>query len=205
MPTGALMTSSTGRFFAIDGPDGVGTTTVTGLVVRMLIAAGHDVLSITEPSQSPIGELASSGEYEGLTLACLLVADRDHRLRGEVRPALAAGRIVVSDGYVPSALVIQYLDGVPGKLIADLNAEADRPDLTVVLLGDEKTCRARSGAHGVYGRFGEGAIGEVDAYRAVAQLLSTVGFRMFIRDVGDATPQQVADAVFAAIVEELAC
>jgi dTMP kinase len=107
------MTDRPGRFIVVDGPSGVGKSTVTTLLAQRLSAAGHDVLTTGEPSNGPIGELARGGtnDYRGLALACLVAADRYHHLAVQVHPALAAGRVVVCDRYVPSSLVLQHLDG----------------------------------------------------------------------------------------------
>lgn len=65
--------------------------------------------------------------------ACLVAADRYHCLATEIRSALAAGKIVLCDRYVASSYVLQHLDGVPIEFIEALNADANRPDLAVIL------------------------------------------------------------------------
>ncbi|MEU4244231.1 dTMP kinase [Actinoplanes sp. NPDC026619] len=191
----------------VDGPSGVGKSTVTTLLAQRFCAAGHDVLATSEPSAGPIGELARGGthDYQGLTLACLVAADRYHHLAAEVRPALAAGRVVVSDRYVPSSLVLQHLDGVPDPFIWHLNALADKPDLTVLLVGDHEVCRRRAQQRGTYSRFHESLDGEVDAYRRIAASLREQGYRTHVHDIGDESAERVADALFAMVIQELSC
>ncbi|WP_322974781.1 dTMP kinase [Actinacidiphila epipremni] len=68
----------TGLFVSIDGPGGVGKSTVTALVAEELRAAGAAVLATREPSDTALGRLARNGtdDYRGLTMACLIAADR---------------------------------------------------------------------------------------------------------------------------------
>lgn len=201
------MTTRPGRFIVIDGPSGVGKSTVTTLLAGRLSAAGRDVLTTSEPSNGPIGELARGGthDYQGLALACLVAADRYHHLATQVRPALAQGRIVVCDRYVPSSLVLQHLDGVPDTFLWQLNASADRPDLTILLVGEDEACRRRARQRGTYSRFHEGLHGEGAAYRRIAGSLSDQGYRTQVHDIGDAAAEQVADAVFGAVTRVLTC
>ncbi len=67
-----------------------------------------------EPSDGPIGKLARqlTDTVHGTALACLYAADRYHHLDTEIVPHLEAGEIVITDRYIPSALVMQQLDGV---------------------------------------------------------------------------------------------
>jgi dTMP kinase len=199
------MTDRPGRFIVVDGPSGVGKSTVTTLLGQRLSAAGHDVLTTSEPSNGPIGELARGGtyDYRGLALACLLAADRYHHLAAQVHPALAAGRVVVCDRYVPSSLVLQHLDGVPDTFIWQLNASADKPDLTILLIGEDEMCRRRAEQRGTYSRFHGGLGGEGAAYRRIAPSLRDRGCRTQVHDIGEASAEQVADAVYAAVIHEL--
>jgi DNA polymerase III epsilon subunit-like protein len=60
----------------------------------------------------------------GHALACLYAADRYHHLEAEVRPNTNAGRVVISDRYIPSALVMQRFDGIDPAFLWQLNASA---------------------------------------------------------------------------------
>lgn len=104
-----------GFFVAIEGPSGIGKSTLTGLLADRLTAHGCSVTATKEPTASPLGSLARFGtdDYHGLTLACRVAADRYQHLEHEIRPALQAGRLVICDRYLASSLVLQRLDGVP--------------------------------------------------------------------------------------------
>ena len=69
-------------------------------------------------------------------LACIAAADRYFHIEKEITPALAAGRIVLSDRYVESSLVLQRLDGCSLEVIWSINSQVLAPDLSVILVAD---------------------------------------------------------------------
>ncbi|GAB3799672.1 dTMP kinase [Micromonospora zhanjiangensis] len=191
-----------GRFIVIDGPSGVGKTTTTALLCDRLAEGGWEVVATKEPTQSTLGSTARYGtdEYRGLTLACLVAADRYHHLEREIRPALAVGKVVVCDRYLATSLVLQRLDGVEPDFLWAINRHIDRPDLTVILTGDPASSRARAAARGIHSRFHRGGEDagrtENDLYLRVATELSEAGFPVLVHDVRDHRPEQVAAAIF---------
>jgi dTMP kinase len=202
------MTNKGGLFVVIDGPSGIGKTTVSTLLHSELVTRGVPAVLTTEPSPSRLGELARYGtkEYRGLSLACLVTADRYHHLETVVRPALRAGSVVVCDRYVPSSLVLQQLDGVDLDFVSVLNQYADVPDLTVIFTGDPKRSRQRAEQRGTYSRFHGGhqaAVREDRLYRQVAGELETDGWPMLHHELGDEAPEAVAELLLAALPEEL--
>lgn len=65
-----------GLLVTLDGPSGVGKTTVSALVRDRLAVTGVPVVLTTTPSSSSLGELARYGTHEffGAALACLVAA-----------------------------------------------------------------------------------------------------------------------------------
>ncbi len=195
-----------GLFIAIDGPSGIGKSTVTAELARQLAAREHSVIATKEPTATPLGSLARFGtdDYRGLTLACLVAADRYQHLGQEIRPALAAGQLVVCDRYVASSLVLQRMDGVAPEFLWQLNQYADRPDLTVILLGDPTRSRQRAERRGLYSRFHRGGRAAGDAqmalYRVVAAELEQAGYDVLAHEVGTQAPAEVAGALCAAVL-----
>jgi dTMP kinase len=128
-----------GRFYAIEGADGVGSTTQVNRLVDHLRLAGRTVLMTAEPSKGPIGLMIRQllGGDRPRTqihreLALLFAADRLDHMAREVEPALAAGSDVVSDRYIMSSLVYQSLD-LPFDWVRDLNRFAPPADSTILI------------------------------------------------------------------------
>lgn len=53
-----------------------------------------------------------SSSNTGHDLACLYAAGRYHHVETEIRPHTEAGRVVISDRYVPLGLVMRRFDGI---------------------------------------------------------------------------------------------
>lgn len=131
-------------FIVFEGIDGVGKTTQIGLLHELLTAAGHRVLSTREPGGTRIGELirgmlldARYREMTGEAEALLYVAARAQFVREVVNPALAAGRVVLSDRYTDSTLAYQgYGRGIDLTSLRQMNYLATgglRPALTILM------------------------------------------------------------------------
>lgn len=127
-----------GRFIALEGIDGSGTTTQRGALASALRARGHVVLETNEPSSGSIGRLARERLAQGAAsldrgaLALLFAADRLDHVATEIEPALAAGQVVITDRYVMSSWIYQSLDCDPAW-VRSINQRAPWPDLTFVI------------------------------------------------------------------------
>lgn len=124
-----------GLFVAIEGPNGVGKTTICAELAAQLRERGRPVHATTEPSGTPLGRLLRSGEatLRGRALALGIAADRYAHLEQEISPAIDAGQWVLSDRYVQSSLVLQRIDGLSVAEIWSYNRYVQRPDLSVYL------------------------------------------------------------------------
>jgi len=129
----------TGRFIAFEGGEGCGKSTQAGLLAERLGA----VLT-REPGGTAVGGLVRrlllDPATEGLdhrAEALLMAADRAQHVAEVVRPALEAGRHVVTDRYAGSSIAYQgYGRELPVDEVRALSrwATADLwPDLVVVL------------------------------------------------------------------------
>jgi len=198
-----------GFFAAVDGPSGIGKTTVTALLHQQLTDRGLPVLAMKEPSGSPLGALARQGteDYRGLVLACLVTADRYHHLEHDIRPALETGQVVLCDRYLPTSLVLQRIDGVEPSFIWQLNRYADVPDLTIILTGHPEPSRTRAEQRGTYSRFHRGGtpagLVEDRLYRDVTHQLTAAGHAVLHHEVEDESPEAVAGVLFDAILERI--
>lgn len=125
-------------FITFEGPNGVGKTAVVSDVAQKIIALGHNVLRTKEPTALSLGDFLRNAEelYGKETLACIATADRYFHIEKEITPALTEGRIVLSDRYVESSLVLQQLDGCSLEFIWNLNSQVLVPDLSAILVAD---------------------------------------------------------------------
>jgi dTMP kinase len=132
-----------GIFITLEGVEGSGKTTQTALVASALRAAGHRVTVTREPGGTRAGEairaifLDPAVSLHAAAELLLVLADRAQHVREKLKPALAAGEIVLSDRYSDSTTAYQgYGRGLDLKLLDDLNrlaSDGTRPDLTIVL------------------------------------------------------------------------
>jgi dTMP kinase len=134
---------SKGVFITLEGVEGSGKTTQTALVAEALRAAGHRVTVTREPGGTRAGEairaifLDPAVSLHAAAELLLVLADRAQHVREKLKPALAAGEIVLSDRYSDSTVAYQgYGRGLDLKLLDELNrlaTDGTRPDLTIVL------------------------------------------------------------------------
>ncbi|HEV8355345.1 MAG TPA: dTMP kinase [Gemmatimonadales bacterium] len=134
---------SDGFFVALEGPEGAGKTTLAGALAERFRAAGRETVLVREPGGTPAAEAlrhellhADRGWTAERELLYLVTARAD--LVGRViRPALLAGRVVVSDRYDLSTMAYQAAGrGLPLPMVSWVNDAATgglRPDLTLIL------------------------------------------------------------------------
>ncbi len=132
-------------FFSFDGIDGVGKSTQVRLFVERLRERGLDVVECRDPGSTSLGEkvrellLASDA---GTTIGrrsemFLYMAARAQLVDEVIRPALAAGKVVVSDRYLLANVVYQgYAGGLDPEAIWRVGKVATddvQPDCVFVL------------------------------------------------------------------------
>jgi dTMP kinase len=139
-----VATRERGRFITFEGGEGAGKSTQARRLSEALGRAGIAALLTREPGGSPGAEQirallvqGEAGRWDAVTETLLHTAARRDHVEKTVRPALAAGRWVVSDRFADSTLAYQgYGHGVPVERIRALHAWAVgdvAPDLTLVL------------------------------------------------------------------------
>lgn len=134
-----------GAFITFEGTEGCGKSTQIELLAQRLHALGYRVRELREPGGTPVGEeirhtlkhskanVAMTPETELL----LMNASRAQLVRETIRPALAAGEIVLSDRFYDSTTAYQGygrgLDLSLVKSVIDFAVGGTRPDLTLLL------------------------------------------------------------------------
>jgi len=130
-------------FITFEGIEGSGKSTVMGRVQEHLEAQGFDVLRTLEPGGSRLGRHLrkilldmESRDLTGESELFLYLADRAQHVASVIRPALEAGKVVLSDRYADSTVVYQgYGRGLDPKLLHTFNDVATKqlwPDLTLL-------------------------------------------------------------------------
>ena len=128
-------------------------------------------------------------------VVCLVAGDRHHHLATEIRPALAAGQVVLCDRYVPSSLVLQRMDGISWDVVRQLNDGTDQPGLAVILNAASEVIEARLNARGGHSRF-ERQPGsphtESRLYHDTTERLIMEGWSVCVVDVTTRTAREAA-------------
>ena len=147
-----------GLLITLEGGEGSGKTTQASALAKQLEGRGHSVCLTREPGGTALGLAVvrllreSEGGLALTPLAELMLfeADRAQHVSEAIRPALAAGKIVVCDRFTDSSLAYQgYGRGLDLDLIRTVNDEATgglRPDLTLLLDVPPEIGLSREGA-----------------------------------------------------------
>jgi dTMP kinase len=144
-----------GKFIALEGGEGVGKSTQVKGLADALRIRGVEVVLTREPGGSEgaerIRELLLTGtedRWGAEAEALLFAAARADHVAKTIRPALEAGRWVLSDRFVDSSLAYQGGAGGLGiEVVRSINAFAigdGFPDRTLVLTLEEGAERARA-------------------------------------------------------------
>jgi len=135
----------TGIFITFEGTEGGGKSTQVQILAERLRALGRTVRVLREPGGTPIGEeirhtLKHSEANRAMTSEAellLMNASRAQLVREVIRPALAAGEVVLCDRFYDSTTAYQgygrQLDLGQVKAIVDFAVENTRPHLTLLL------------------------------------------------------------------------
>jgi dTMP kinase len=132
--------SARGRFITLEGIDGAGKSTHLDWLLGWLRARGREVLATREPGGTALGEaLREIVLHRAMHLeteALLMFAARREHLEILIRPALEAGRWVVSDRFTDATFAYQGGGrGLAAERIAALEqwVHGDfQPDLTLL-------------------------------------------------------------------------
>lgn len=152
------MASAPGRFISLEGIDGSGKSTQARRLAEALRARGRDPVLTREPGGAPGAEAIRRLLVEGdpdrwspeTEILLFTAARRDH-LERTIRPALAAGRDVITDRFADSTRVYQGATrGDLRGLVDDIHARVIgiEPDLTLILDMDPDIALARGLARG---------------------------------------------------------
>lgn len=153
MPADSIetVTAERGRFIVIEGLDGAGTTTQVERLADALRGRGIAVEQTNEPTNGPLGAVLRQAIEGRVTLdpvamALAFAADRADHLFDEhagVERHLREGRWVVCDRYLLSSLAYQPSERIEREWVAQINAHAIEPDVTVFVDVEPELCVER--------------------------------------------------------------
>ena len=206
--------SERGRFITLEGGEGVGKSTQVKALAQALQERGIDLVVTREPGGSEgaerIRELLLTGDekrWSPQAEALLFAAARTDHVDKVVRPALLAGKWVLSDRFIDSSLAYQGGAGELGieavKAINAFGIEEWFPDRTLVLALAEGGARARARDNEGSDRIGgrpEGYHQKVDL--AFRQIAAEEPQRVRIVDASD-EPEAVTQRLIEAIADLL--
>ena len=132
----------TGAFITFEGIDGSGKSTQLRMLASVLRLRGMDVVQTREPGGTPLGArlrealLDAQEQVDPLAELLLYAADRAQHVRALLLPALAEGRVVLSDRYADATVAYQGAGrGFDPSLVAEVVGLATgglKPDLTLL-------------------------------------------------------------------------
>jgi dTMP kinase len=132
-----------GKLIAVCGTDGAGKTTQINLIHEYFLQKGKEIVLTKQPTQEsrdlPIFEryIFHPEEREKIdyrALMCVLMGDRLQHIHEVIRPALKAGKVVISDRYIFTMIAtMRARDYTDEKWIYDLCEYILNPDRTFLL------------------------------------------------------------------------
>ena len=146
-----------GYFITLEGIEHCGKTTQAKALVDSLRSDSHDVVLTREPGGTPFGQSIRdlllhqpSTQVDKVAELLLFAADRAQHVNTVILPALAAGKVVISDRFYDSTRAYQ---GYGREIQIDLIDRAIllatgglTPDLSILVDIDLATSRLRSPA-----------------------------------------------------------
>ena len=152
-----------GFFITMEGVDGSGKTTQLQLTARYLLDRGYEVVTTREPGGTKLAErirnvvLDADTAVNPRTEVLLYLAARAEHVEKVIKPALAAGEIVLCDRCSDSTMVYQgFVRGIETdkvKALCQFAADDVQPELTILLDAAPEALLQRRADRGVQDRF----------------------------------------------------
>jgi len=199
-----------GLFIALEGVEGAGKSTQVRRLAERLRADGRAVLEVREPGGTPLAEQARQLLWHGEEMGpeaelFLLLAARADLVARLIAPALAEGRIVVSDRFELSTRAYQVagrgLDGERVRQAIALAVQGVMPDLYVVLDCDPAVGRARQAAQGKSADRMERA--DAALHARVAEAFRSAGGKNVVHVSAEGDAEAVHEAIWQAVIARL--
>lgn len=165
-----------GLFITLEGIEGVGKSTQIDFIKDYFSQQGKDVLITREPGGTAIGEairaIVLDKKHTGIaadTELLLMFAARAEHLDKVIRPALATGKIVISDRFTDASYAYQgigrKLSSSRIRVLEEWLQKGLKPDLTVLLDAPVALGLERAAKRSEKDRFEEEALSFFEAVR----------------------------------------
>lgn len=202
-------------FITLEGIEGCGKSTQATRLVKRLRREGHECTATREPGGTPIGKQIrqiilnpENHEMAPETELALYFSDRAQHLREVVWPALASGKIVVSDRFTDSTIAYQGKGrGLSLQTIRSLDrvlTGSFQPDVTLLLdlpaaLGLERARRRNKDNAQMQkeGRFEEEAMAFHERVRSAYLKMAGREAHRYVIVPADGTPATVHESLWA--------
>ncbi len=140
-----------GKFITIEGTDGAGKSTFVPEMKAMLEAQGYEVILTREPGGTPFAEelreIILNKPMDSMTALLLAFASRNEHIENVIKPALEAGKYVISDRFTDSTYAYQVAgQGVPKEYVEVLEHMVQKqlkPDMTLIFTVPVEISRQR--------------------------------------------------------------
>lgn len=208
-------TGLNGLFITLEGPEGAGKSTQLKLLCQWIESLGRPVLATRNPGGTAIGQqirqvLLDPANKAMVPMAELMLyaADRAQHVQEVVRPALAAGTVVICDRFGDSTLAYQgYGRGLDMTLLRALNEMATdglRPDVTLLLDVPSEEGLARVARSRAIDRLEDEAIAFHHRLRDGYLALAAAEPDRFVKVDATQSPESVHQALREALAARLA-
>lgn len=134
-------------FIAIDGPDGIGKTTLANKIINKLKnELCIESILTTEPTKSKLGmeirKQLSLGNTDNKLLLNMFLQDRKEHIENEIIPSIQNKKIILTDRYKYSTVVYQYFQGFTIKELIEMN-DFLSPDVIFIVNGSFELIKER--------------------------------------------------------------
>ncbi len=195
--------SRQGLLIAFEGIDGTGKSTQLALVAGYLRELGCEVVETREPTDGEYGRrirelYQDRGKCTPEEELELFIRDRRQHVRDCIDPALAGGRIVLTDRYYFSTAAYQGAAGCDPEQVFAANSFAPEPDLVLLLTmaPEESLARIRQLRGEPLNDFEQ-----LDQLRKVARLFASFSRECITRIDAAAPLETVQERIRQAVLE----
>lgn len=206
-----------GRFITMEGIDGTGKTTQLNILAERMKQEGYDVLVTKEPG-SPVEPTKLGLELRQILFHTvtthnmatgvadlLFLADHIQHVEKLIKPALEAGKVVISDRYSDSQFAYAATHKCPGYILeAYATAFGPIPDVTFLFVSSHPEitlarAQARRGETHQEGKTWNQVQDQVNVQREYLSRLIGQARTIVIAVDPDQTPGQIAEIVWVSL------